>query len=71
MIDIYTISKEISNKLNTDYNTTLAVCQHPFSFTVKTMKDETDIKDILFNRLFKFRLKSRYKQNKQQKYISK
>ena len=35
------------------------------------MKDETDTKDILFNRLFKFKLKRRYKEDKQKPYSSK
>ena len=32
------------------------------------MKDTEDIHDILFNELFKFKLKKRYKDNKQLKY---
>lgn len=35
------------------------------------MQDETDTHDILINKLFKFKLKSRYKINKQTKYCSK
>lgn len=71
MIDIYTIAKEISKNLNVDYETALTICQHPFMFTVNTMKNETDAKDILFNELFKFKLKSRFKENKQNKYSPK
>lgn len=32
------------------------------------MKDDTDIHDILINKLIKFKLKKRYKENKQLKY---
>lgn len=32
------------------------------------MKDDTDTRDILFNKLFKFKLKKRFKENKTQKY---
>lgn len=32
------------------------------------MKDETDCHDILFNELFKFKLKRRFKNNKLEKY---
>lgn len=34
------------------------------------MKDESDTNDILFNKLFKFKLKRRYKDNKSEKYSS-
>ena len=32
------------------------------------MKDEENTQDILFNQLFKFKLKRRYKENKNNKY---
>lgn len=35
------------------------------------MKDPEDTRDILFNKLFKFKLKSRFKENKNLKYNSK
>lgn len=35
------------------------------------MKNEEDYRDILFNKLFKFKLKTRYKLNKTNKYSSK
>lgn len=34
------------------------------------MKDDTDTRDILFNELFKFKLKSRFKDNKQKEYTA-
>lgn len=35
------------------------------------MKDEKDVRDILFNSLFKFKLKRRYKENKSNPYKAK
>lgn len=67
MIDINNVIKEVSNKLNIDEQIVDVVCKHPFKQTVDLMKgDET--KDILFNTLFKFKLKTRFKNNKKQKY---
>lgn len=35
------------------------------------MKDDNNVQDILFNQLFKFKLKRRYKENKTNKYTTK
>lgn len=67
MIDIEDIIKEVSKNLNIDKDIVSTVCKHPFLYTVETMKGD-DTKDILFNRLFKFKLKSRFKTNKKQSY---
>lgn len=67
MIDINNVIKEVSNKLNIDEQIVDAVCKHPFKQTVDLMKSD-DTKDILFNTLFKFKLKTRFKNNKKQKY---
>ena len=67
MIDINDVIKEVSNKLNIDEQIVDAVCKHPFKQTVDLMKSN-DTKDILFNTLFKFKLKTRFKNNKKQKY---
>ena len=67
MIDINDVIKEVSNKLNIDEQIVDVVCKHPFKQTVDLMKSD-DTKDILFNTLFKFRLKTRFKNNKKQKY---
>lgn len=67
MIDINNIIKEVSNKLNIDEQIVDVVCKHPFKQTVDLMKGD-DTKDILFNTLFKFKLKTRFKNNKKQKY---
>ena len=39
-----------------------------FGILIKIMKDDTDVRDILFNKLFKFKLKRRFRENKTQKY---
>ena len=67
MIDINNVIKEVTNKLNIDEQIVDVVCKHPFKQTVDLMKGD-DTKDILFNTLFKFKLKTRFKNNKKQKY---
>ena len=67
MVDIDNIIKEVSKELNIDEQIVDIVCKHPFKQTVDLMKGD-DTKDILFNTLFKFKLKTRFKNNKKQKY---
>lgn len=71
MSDIETISKQISEELNIDRDTVEKVCKFAFIFTTDVMKDEEDTHDILFNKLFKFKLKNRFKNNKTAKYSPK
>lgn len=68
MIDIETVIKEVSIRTKIDKETVEAICKHAFSYTVDIMKDEINTKDILFNKLFKFKLKRRFKENKQNFY---
>lgn len=70
MIDIEQIIKDVSDKTGIDKDTVSNVCKHVFLYTVDVMKDDTDTKDILFNTLFKFKLKRRYKESKQSKYTA-
>ena len=67
MITIDEVIKEVSKNLNLDRDLVAAVCKHPFEQTVKLMKSD-DVSDILFNGLFRFKLKKRYKENKQREY---
>lgn len=67
MIDIENIIDEVSKNLNLDKETVSVVCKHVFKDTVSIMKSD-DTKDILFNKLFKFKLKTRFKNNKKQQY---
>lgn len=70
MIDIDSISKQVSKNTGYDIDLVKTVCQHVFLKTVEIMKSEkTD--DVLFNGLFKFKLKRRYKNDKTKKYTTK
>lgn len=71
MIDINQVIKEVAKNINVDKDIVSEVCKHVFVFTADIMKSDTDTKDILFNQLFKFKLKRRYKENKQKNYSSK
>ena len=71
MIDIDDVIKEVSKNTGVDKEIVATICKHPFNYTVEVMKDADDIRDILFNQLFKFKLKRRFKENKTQKYSSK
>lgn len=71
MITIENVINEVSKNLNVDRDLVSIVCKHPFSKTVELMKDEEDTRDILFNQLFKFKLKRRYKEDKNKTYSSK
>lgn len=67
MITLEDVIKEVSKSLDLDRDTVSVICKHPFQELVTIMKSEED-KDILFNQLFKFKLKKRYKENKQRQY---
>lgn len=71
MIELDQIVREISKKTKIDTQTVEAVCKHVFSYTVDVMKNEDDCRDILFNELFKFKLKRRFKDNKRKEYSAK
>lgn len=64
MITIDDIIKEVAEKTQIDKKTVEAICKHPFLFTIDVMKDKEDTHDILFAKLFKFKLKARFKNNK-------
>ena len=71
MIDIDRIDKEVAQRTGEDKDIVAKICRFPFYFTVDVMKDLDDTHDILFANLFKFKLKKRYKENKQNLYSSK
>jgi hypothetical protein len=70
MIDIEEVIKEVSKRTEVDKDIVSQICKHVFKCTVDEMKSE-NTQDILFNDLFKFKLKRRYKENKNEKYKSK
>jgi hypothetical protein len=71
MITLDDVIKEVSKNLNLDRDLVATICKHPFLQTVELMKDDSYTKDILFNQLFKFKLKRRYKENKSKEYTIK
>lgn len=70
MIELDQVIKEVSKRTNIDREIVEVVCKHPFLQTVGLMKDDIDTRDILFNQLFKFKLKRRYKENKSKEYTT-
>ena len=71
MIDINEIIKQVSKRTNTDIQIVDEVCKHVFRFTIDVMKDEQDTHEILFSKLFKFKLKKRFEQDKTKPYSPK
>lgn len=68
MIDLEKVIKEVSKRLNLDKDLVATVCKHPYQCVIDQMKDDEDTRDILFNELFKFRLKRRFKEDKTRQY---
>ena len=68
MIDLEKVIREVSKRLNLDRNLVATVCKHPYQCVVEQMKDDEDTRDILFNELFKFKLKRRFKEDKTRQY---
>lgn len=67
-MNIDKICNKIAKDLNEDPELVKQVVMYQFQYIVDTMKDDTNTMDILINRLFKFKLKSRFKDNKLTKY---
>ena len=70
-MDIEKICKEISKEQNIDQELVRKMVYFQFQFVREVMQDPVDTHDILLNKLFKFKLKKRFKENKQQKLTSK
>ena len=64
------ICKQVAKELNEDVNTVHQIIKFQFEQIVQKMKDIDFTDDILINNLFKFKLKTRYKNNKSLKYCS-
>lgn len=60
-MDIKDACKKISKDTGIDIETVRDVVKYIFDYTANKMKDPNNHQDILFNKLFKFKLKSRYK----------
>ena len=62
--------KQLAKDLNEDVDTVHNIVMFQFRQIVEKMKDLDNTEDILLNKLFKFELKTRYKNNKSLKYCS-
>lgn len=71
MMNLDDVCRKISKDLNLNFDIVRDIVMYQFRYTVNIMKDPEDTRDILFNKLFKFKLKSRFKENKNLKYNSK
>lgn len=60
--------KETAKLTKQDEQLVQNIILNQFGILIKIMKDDTDVRDILFNKLFKFKLKRRFRENKIQKY---
>ena len=71
MKDIDYVIKEVSKRTGVDIDTVDQICKHVFRFTIDVMKDENDYHEVLFSKLFKFKLKGRFKEDKTKNYSPK
>lgn len=65
------ICNKIARELNLDKELVKKIVMYEFRFTTDVMKDPEDYHDILFNKLFRFTLKPRFKVDKTKKYSPK
>ena len=70
MMDFDKICRLVSKDLNEDLDVVNKIVMFQFKQIVESMKNIDDTRDILINRLFKFKLKTRYKNNKSLKYTA-
>ena len=68
MTDVDEICRQISKTLNEDFSFVKNVVTSQFLFIANVMKDNDDTKDILINKLVRFKLKDRFKKNKERNY---
>lgn len=67
MITLDDVIKQVSKNLDINRDIVNTVCKHVFQQTVDIMKSD-DTSDILFNEMFKFKLKRRFKEDKNRQY---
>ena len=65
------VIKEVAKRTGEDVELVNNVCKHVFRFTIDVMKDEQDYHEVLFAKLFKFKLKGRFKDDKTKPYTPK
>ena len=66
-MNIDKVCRQIANEYDQDLDEVKRIVLFQFQFTKQVMQDPDDTHDILFNKLFRFKLKSRFKENKQNK----
>ena len=69
-MDINKACRRIAKENQIDLDLVKKIVMYEFKYTKDIMQSD-NTEDILFNKLFKFKLKTRYKENKNQKYTSK
>lgn len=65
------ICRLVAKELNEDPELVHDIAMHQFKFIREVMNDPEDTHDILINKLFRFKLKKRFKEDKQSKYSPK
>lgn len=60
--------REIAKELNLDLELVEKICKYQFKFTKDVMQDPDDYHNILYNKLFKFKLKPRFLNDKTKAY---
>lgn len=60
--------KQIAKELNEDPKLVHDIAMFQFKFIREVMNDPEDIHDVMINKLFRFKLKKRFKENKQREY---
>lgn len=70
-MELSKVCRQIAKDLHEDPDMVHKIVMHQFQEIVSVMKDPDDTRDILINKLFKFKLKPRFKNNKTLKYSPK
>lgn len=69
-MDLNKACRRIAKENQIDLDLVKKIVMYEFKYTKDIMQSD-NTENILFNKLFKFKLKTRYKENKNQKYTSK
>lgn len=70
-MDFDKVCKAVAKESGEDVKLVHNIAMHQFQFIRDVMNDPTDTHDILINKLFRFTLKPRFKENKQKDYSPK
>lgn len=67
-MDLDKTCRKLAKELNEDFDVVKSIVMFEWKFAKDIMQNPNDDRDILFNKLFKFKLKSRFKDDKTKKY---